>query len=172
MKNSIYALLLMTFALLSPAIPQAVAQENNGCEREDVSDPPRVIYRCANGLVLEAEAAAGLELTDENGATRPAAANLSDKATLIEVEPGSGPFQILTPHAIAAVRGTAYAVDVTAEKTAVFVIRGEVVVSRRDGSDPVTLAPGEGVDVSDGQPLVVRTWGQQRVDDLLARFAR
>ncbi|MCM2472311.1 FecR domain-containing protein [Rhizobium sp. CG5] len=146
--------------------------QDASCQREDVLDPPRIVYRCPNGLVLEAEAAADLELQQQPGSTGPAAASLSGKAVLIEVAPGSGPFQILTPHAIAAVRGTIYAVDVTGEATSVFVLRGEVAVSRADGSQAVSLSPGEGVDVSAAQPLQVRVWGQPRVAGLLARFAR
>ncbi|WP_368669771.1 FecR domain-containing protein [Agrobacterium sp. a22-2] len=163
---------LLAFLALSLLVPATAMAQDAACQREQLPEPPRVIYRCPNGLVLEAEAAANLDLAEQPGQQRPAAASLSDKALLIEVEPGSGPFQILTPHAIAAVRGTAYAVDVTRDATSVFVIRGEVGVSRTDGSQAVTLRPGEGVDVSAAQPLTVKVWGQQRVESLLARFAR
>ncbi|MEM9105955.1 MAG: FecR domain-containing protein, partial [Pseudomonadota bacterium] len=96
---------------------------------------------------------------------------LSD-AVLIEVAPDSGDFQIQTPHAIAAVRGTVYVVDVSADQTDVFVVEGEVSVSRADGSDPVELTAGLGVDVLPGEPLVVRQWPEERVRNLLARFGR
>lgn len=172
MKSPLFVTLTASLFLSFSMQATAVAQQGNACAQENLGEPPRTVYRCANGLVIEAEAAAELGLTNAEGQPRPGAATVSENGVLIEVEPGSGPFQILTPHAIAAVRGTAYAVDVTADTTAVFVIRGEVVVSRPDGSEAVTLRPGEGADVSPAQPFTVRTWGQQRVDNLLARFGR
>ncbi|MBN9672559.1 FecR domain-containing protein [Roseibium aggregatum] len=148
------------------------AQQAGGCVRTEASDPARVIFKCANGLVLEAEAAAVLQIQDVDGQTRPDSVDLTGRALLIEVAPGSGPFQILTPHAIAAVRGTVFIVDVGKEVTSVFVERGEVEVTRRGGSSGVTLTAGEGVDVSENTPMVTTQWGQQRVDELLARFGR
>ena len=82
------------------------------------------------------------------------------------------PLDRLTPHAIATVRGTQFAVDVDAGVTSVFVVEGSVEVSRRDGPATVLLGPGEGVDVRPGEPLVVREWPQPRVNALLARFGR
>lgn len=153
-------------------ITSSSAQGITGCAQTDLTDPPRVAYECANGLVLEAEAAALLGDVTQGNAGRPASVELDGRATLIEVDPGSGAFQIQTPHAIAAVRGTEYIVDVTADMTSVFVIRGVVAVSRADGSDTVLLDPGFGVDVSDGNPLAPLRWGTARAEALLARFAR
>lgn len=162
---------LLPLAIFLSTATLAAAQDA-ACRREELSAPPRTVYHCPNGLVLEAEAAAQLGLNQAAGQSRPGSATVSDKAVLIEVEPGSGDFQILTPHAIAAVRGTAYIVDVTAATTSVFVIRGKVSVSLPDSSQAVTLGPGEGTDVTTGQPLVSRVWGQPRAARLLARFAR
>jgi hypothetical protein len=142
------------------------------CKRENLSNPSRLIYRCANGLVLEGEVAADLRLTQTPGQKRPATATISSKAVLVEVKPGSGAFQILTPQAIAAVRGTVYIVDVANGTTSVFVMRGKVSVSIPDGSQSVVLKPGEGTDVSAGQPLTPKVWGKKRASRLLARFAR
>ena len=82
-----------------------------------------------------------------------------------------GGFEVITPQAIAAVRGTKWAVDVADGKTSVFVVTGRVAVSREPGSPGVELGPGEGVDVEAGTaPLTVRKWGAPRVAALLARF--
>ncbi len=157
---------------LAAACVQGSAQDVNGCVKTDVPNPPRIVYQCANGLVFEAEAAAEIAVENAPGQVRPGAVQLTEDAVLIEVEPDSGPFQILTPHAIAAVRGTIFVVDVKQEMTSVFVVRGQVEVSRPDGSDAVTLSDGEGVEVTEDDPLTVKTWPQEKADRLLARFAR
>jgi FecR protein len=168
-KTSPFLFLLALSALVLSVSAEAV---DASCKRENLPDPPRVVYRCANGLVLEAEAAADLRLSDAPAETRPNDATIARKAVLIEVEPGSGAFQILTPQAIAAVRGTAYIVDVEAEKTSVFVMRGKVAVSKADGSETTVLQPGEGADISAGKPIISDVWGQERAKRLLSRFAR
>lgn len=156
---------------LSP-INSSLAQTVNGCEQSEVQNPPRVLYTCGNGLVLEAEAAAVLGIVNPAANGGAASADLENNAVMVEVEPGGSGFQILTPHAIAAVRGTVYFVDVTDTGTSVFVLRGEVAVSRPDGTETVLLGPGTGVDAVPGQPLDVISWQQGRIDNLLARFGR
>lgn len=150
----------------------SLAQQNNGCVRSELADPPRTVYQCASGLVLEAEAAAALGIRDAGAQTRPDVVELTGQGLLVEVEPGSGPFQIRTPQAIAAVRGTVYIVDVSDNKTSVFVTRGEVSVSRLDGSEAVVLTAGMGVEVSDDQPVAGTRWSQEKAARLLARFGR
>ena len=168
-----YYAVLAIFVLLAGALPlPTMAQTQTECAQSELGDPPRIVYRCAGGIVLEAEAAAVLGIVNSGGDNRPNDVELTSDAILIDVAPASGPFQIRTPHAIAAVRGTEYIVDVTAEKTAVFVRRGEVVVSRLDGSDHVTLTVGLGADVAAGQPIVARQWPAERVNKLLDRFGR
>ena len=172
MRTEALIKLPMLACLIAMNASVAFAQAGNGCTRSAASNPPRVVYRCANGLTLEAEAAAALEISGSSDQGRPDSVRLTDKAVLIEVVPGSGPFQILTPHAIAAVRGTIYAADVNDGVTSVFVVRGEVAVSRRDGSQSVTLPAGYGVDVSADAPLVSVQWEQAKATALLARFGR
>jgi ferric-dicitrate binding protein FerR (iron transport regulator) len=115
---------------------------------------------------------------DRDGDGQLEGAEINGSAVLVTLPPRSntrrGGFQILTPHAIASVRGTIYAVDVTTAKTSVFVARGRVAVARRNApAVSVTLGPGEGVDVGDDQgPLDVRRWPQERVRSLLERFGR
>jgi len=144
----------------------------DGCTSQHVTEPARIVYKCENGLIFEAEAAAQFEglLKNENGVID--AVTVSGDAVLIELPTDNGPFQINTPHAIAAVRGTVYVVDVQPENTSVFVVRGVVAVSRKDGSQSVDLLAGDGVVMADGEPVVVKQWGAKKVADLLARFAR
>ncbi|MDH6264819.1 hypothetical protein M2360_000200 [Rhizobium sp. SG_E_25_P2] len=164
--------LLFLLALSALALSVSSEAADASCKRENLRAPARVVYRCENGLVLEAEAAADLRLSGDPAENRPVGAMIARKAVLIEVKPGSGAFQILTPQAIAAVRGTSYIVDVQLETTSVFVMRGEVAVSRADGSETVVLRPGEGADVSAGRPLTSIVWGRERAERLLSRFAR
>lgn len=149
----------------------ALAQ-SNGCEAVALVDPPRTALTCPNGVIITAEEGTVFSLEDRGPAAGPEAARLDGKALLLEVPEGSpGGFEVVTPQAIAAVRGTRWAVDVDGSKTAVLVIEGRVAVSRSADSPAVTLGPGEGVDVvPNGQPLTVRRWAAPRVAALLARF--
>jgi ferric-dicitrate binding protein FerR (iron transport regulator) len=101
--------------------------------------------------------------------------NLLRKALLLDL-PANRPeprFQVATPLAIAAVRGTKWAVDVAAGKTSVFVVRGSVMVQRPAAGSGVVLGSGDGVDVEPGTgPLTVKRWPAARVSALLARFGQ
>ena len=167
--------LLLAILLALWFAPSAFAQTETaipGCTPRQADNPPRMVFDCAGGLTLEAEAAAELGLAPGDR-SRGRTLELEDGAALIEVTPGRRrTFQIRTPHAIASVRGTVYAVDVTDDSTAVFVVRGRVRVTRRSGRAGVTLAAGEGTEVSAGKPIVARRWDAARVSALLARFGR
>jgi ferric-dicitrate binding protein FerR (iron transport regulator) len=132
------------------------------------------VWRCDNGITIVAESGARFELNDANRDGHIDSVTLSNKALLVEVpkKPGGNPFKVLTPQAIAAVRGTKWAVDAAEAKTSVFVADGRVGVTRRPGGRGVVLGPGEGVDVEASGPLTVKTWGQPRVDALMARLGR
>jgi ferric-dicitrate binding protein FerR (iron transport regulator) len=97
---------------------------------------------------------------------------LGSKALLLEVPKGRGEFKVITPQAIAAVRGTRWAVDVVENQTSVLVVNGRVAVGRRTGSRSVTLGPGEGVDVQAAGPLTVKRWPPARVAALMARLGQ
>jgi ferric-dicitrate binding protein FerR (iron transport regulator) len=97
---------------------------------------------------------------------------LESRGLLIESPPRRGMFQILTPHAIATVRGTVWAVDVSPARSSVFVREGAVDVRRRHGEETVTLRGGDGVDVDDVTGLEVKRWSAERAARLLARFGR
>ncbi|MCF4129903.1 FecR domain-containing protein [Methylobacterium sp. SyP6R] len=158
------------------AAGKAAAQ--SPCTEETRFDPPLRVLRCSDGLVLETEQGSGLRPIDRDGDGHLEGAEIGGRSVLVTLPPGPRVrregFQILTPHAIASVRGTVYAVDVTTGRTSVFVQQGRVVVARRRGADDaVTLGPGEGVDVDmDRSPLAVRRWPQERVRALLERFGR
>lgn len=158
-------------AALALALPGAAGAQTMGCTARTLSDPPRQVLDCADGLTMSAEQGAGVTLFDRNGDGKPDGVELSGKALLIDLPPGRGKgFQILTPHAIASVRGTRWAVDVGSARTSVFVERGAVAVARPRGQG-VVLRPGDGVDVdAGGAPLTVKRWAPARAAALLARL--
>src|SRR5206468_8216188 len=133
------------------------------------TDPPGQVLRCGTGLTIEAEKGAQYRVIDQNKL------EVTGRAVLVDVAPGRrGGFQVLTPHAIASVRGTLYVVDVKEEKTEtdVFVSRGKVGVRNRSTSESTTLSPGQGSDVIPDKPLDAHVWAPERVQKLMARFGR
>ena len=79
-------------------------------------------------------------------------------------------FEVRGRVAVAAARSTDFIVETTSRQTDVFVQAGAVAVAQVYGSGDVVLEPGEGVDVLRGQRLLmVKSWGQARIDDVLAR---
>lgn len=160
---------LAGLGILSPS----QAQVPPNCEATSASDPDRQVLTCAFGVIIEMEVAARMGFVDAAADATPDIIELNDGAALIEAEPGAARPQIRTPHAIAAVRGTVYVVDVTAEMTSVFVIEGEVAVTQTASElPPVLLGAGDGVDVGPGRVLDVVQWPDARADALLARFGR
>ncbi|MCK1722928.1 FecR domain-containing protein [Bradyrhizobium sp. 141] len=152
----------------------AAAQTANAGCAASISAASTQTWRCDNGITIVAENGARFELKDANRDGHIDSVELSSKALLIEVpkKPGGTPFKVLTPQAIAAVRGTRWAVDVAEAKTSVFVADGRVGVSRRARGRGVVLGPGEGVDVEGTGALTVKTWGRPRVDALMARLGQ
>jgi hypothetical protein len=141
-----------------------------GCSLvEDPHNASEKILRCGDDLTVRVARGTSYKLIQE-GQSLPTGAELDSGALMIE---GRKPFQILTPHAIAAVRGTKWAVDVKAKQSSTFVVSGSVEVRRRAGKPTVELTAGEGVDVSGGRgPLEVKRWKKKRVKALLARFGQ
>jgi ferric-dicitrate binding protein FerR (iron transport regulator) len=144
-----------------------------GCSSENPTGTAQTLH-CQGGVTIVAENGARYTLQDRAGKGRVEAVELSSKALLIEVPKKSGGnrFQVITPQAIAAVRGTKWAVDVAEKKTSVFVVNGRVAVGRRTGGHGVTLGSGEGVDVEEAGPLTVKRWPPARVSALLARLGQ
>lgn len=127
--------------------------------------------RCEGGVTIIAESGARFTLGDRDGNGRVDSVELSSKALLLEVpkKPGGHRFQVNTPQAIAAVRGTP--VDAAEGKTSVFVVNGQVRVAQRVGRG-IVLGPGEGVDVEATGPLTVKRWPRARVAALMARLGQ
>ena len=162
---------LALFACIWPAWTHA---QRGGCAITTYTDPPREVLVCAEGLTITAERGTDYRLLDRNRDRRPDAAEVRSRALLLELPSGNrrGGFQVLTPHAIASVRGTVWAVDVGTERTSVFVRAGRVTVTRPNVTEQVQLAPGQGIDVEPGRPLEVKQWSAERALHLLARFGR
>jgi hypothetical protein len=162
------------FASLFVITGIATAQPANmGCSLDNSAFTSQTL-RCEGGFTIVAENGARFTLLDRDGNGRVDSVELSGKALLLEVpkKPGGNHFEVMTPQAIAAVRGTKWAVDAAEGKTSVFVVNGRVSVARRVGSNRVVLGPGDGVDVEATGVLTVKRWPHARVAALLARLAR
>lgn len=154
-------------------IHPAGATADEACTVTRQADPVREVISCGEGLVFERETTAQITVFDRAGDAPPRAIEIEGGAILIDVVPGAQPTQIRTPHAIAAVRGTTYVVQVSATGTSVFVIEGTVEVRKRDDdAQLVQLGAGQGVEVSADEPLDVTQWEPARAARLLTRFGR
>src|SRR4051794_21610985 len=174
MRTTIVGAACIGLACLFVPIETAEAQSANmGCSTENSANGS-LIQRCEGGVTIVAENGARFTLQDRDGNGRVDSAELSSKALLLEVprKQGGNRFQVTTPQAIAAVRGTKWAVDAAEGKTSVFVVNGRVAVGRRTGSHSVTLGPGEGVDVEATGPLTIKRWPAARVSALMARLGQ
>jgi hypothetical protein len=158
-------------ALLGFAVSGGSFAQPSGCSLiDDPHNASEKILRCGEKLTVRTAPGTRYKLTTPEGQSLPTGAELDSGALMIE---GEKPFQILTPHAIAAVRGTKWAVEVKGKQSSTLVISGAVEVKRRDGKQTVTLEDGEGVDVArGGGPLEVKRWKKKRVRALLARFGQ
>ncbi|MCA6122251.1 FecR domain-containing protein [Bradyrhizobium sp. WSM 1704] len=152
----------------------AVAQTSDvKCQPVNTASTAQTL-RCDGGITITAENGAQYTLNDTNRDGRVDSVELGSQAILLEVpKVAKGKrFTVTTPQAIAAVRGTKWAVDTTAQKTSVFVVNGRVAVARRSGRQSVILGPGEGVDVEGTAPLLVKRWAPARVAALMARLGQ
>jgi len=164
----------LLFCLLSSGM--AFAQVGDGkCQPVGATGTAQTL-RCDGGITITAENGAQYTLSDTNRDGRLDSVELDSQALLLEVAkvPNGKRFTVTTPQAIAAVRGTKWAVDTTGQKTSVFVVNGRVAVRRRSPADRqnVTLGPGEGVDVEGSAPLIVKRWPLARVNALMARLGQ
>jgi ferric-dicitrate binding protein FerR (iron transport regulator) len=165
-------MLLLGALLLSDS---AIAQQGNAKCTSAGSAIFAQTLQCDGGVTIVAENGAQYTLRDSDRDGRVDTVELSSKALLLEVQgkPGRKTFRVNTPQAIAAVRGTRWAVDAAEGKTAVFVVHGRVNVGRRtSGGRSVVLGPGEGVDVEASGPLAVKRWAPARVSALMARLGQ
>lgn len=156
--------------LAGPALAQPA---NLGCTSKSTAQGTQTL-QCEQSITIVTEDGAKFELRDRNRDGHVDSVELSNKALLIEVpkKPGGNRFNVVTPQAIAAVRGTKWAVDASEGKTSVFVVEGSVNVTRPAGGGDVVLKPGDGVDVEPAGALIVKRWPPARVTALMARLGR
>jgi FecR protein len=170
LAQMVCAAILGAFVGVTAVPAQEVAA---GCASERAANAVQTL-RCRGGVIIVAEDGAKFALQDhdKNGVVN--SVDLQSKALLLDVpKQGKDRFKVTTPQAIAAVRGTKWAVDVEETRTSVLVLRGRVAVQRPTGGSQVTLGPGQGVDVDPGtSPLVVKRWPAARVAALLARLGQ
>lgn len=145
-----------------------------GCSSEHLANAALALH-CRGGVTIVAESGATFTLQSHNKNGDVDSADLQGGALLVDApkQRGKTRFEVTTPQAIAAVRGTKWAVDTKDARTSVLVLRGQVAVRRAAGPGQVLLGPGQGVDVDPGaDPLIVKRWPQPRVDALLARLGQ
>jgi hypothetical protein len=145
-----------------------------GCSSERLPNAAQIL-RCRGGVTIVAEDGAMFTLQSHNRNGEVDSVDLKSKALLVDAprQQRKSSFEVRTPQAIAAVRGTKWAVDAQEARTSVLVLKGKVGVRRPAGAGQVILAPGQGVDVDPGNgPLIVKRWPQPRVDALLARLGQ
>jgi ferric-dicitrate binding protein FerR (iron transport regulator) len=136
------------------------------------NDPSEKTLQCDDVTVTPAQGTSYRPLYKRHQHS-PSAIRLDDGALLIEFHPSArqNKFQILTPLAIAAVRGTKWAMEVSSTRTSTLVLSGTVAVTSRRLNQYVTLTEGQGVDITEGDTsLTVKQWGQARIRALLSRF--
>jgi hypothetical protein len=135
--------------------------------------PSEKMLQCGENLTVRATPGAHYQPLYKKGDPLPVGIRLNDGALLIEYHPAKPQekFQILTPLAIAAVRGTKWAMDVTKDQTSTLVVNGVVQVTNRRLNQFVVLNEGQGVDITPTDTSVVKkTWADERVRALLSRF--
>jgi ferric-dicitrate binding protein FerR (iron transport regulator) len=145
-----------------------------GCSSEQPANAAQTLH-CRGGVTIVAENGAAFTLQSHSRNGDVDSADLQGGALLVDAprQRGKNRFEVMTPQAIAAVRGTKWAVDTKETRTSVLVLRGLVAVRRPTGAGQVVLGPGQGVDVDPGtDPLIVKRWPQPRVDALLARLGQ
>jgi FecR protein len=172
-------------SLLAGASGSALAQSGACVLSPDKRNPNDLILRCGSELTIRPAPGTVYHPapTAEDGL--PASVQLDSGALLIEFHSKRRQeFQILTPQAIASVRGTKWAMEVKPGQTSTLVLLGQVAVASKDAADTVLVGPGQGVDVSaepggtrslsgnKSAPIGVKRWAPDRVKALLARFGQ
>jgi hypothetical protein len=167
--------MVVTFLAVCLPVASAPAQVNVCVLSPDKRGANDRILRCGTALTVRPAPGTLYRQIDAESSRPPGAVQLDGGALLLEFHPTKQrrDFQILTPQAIAAVRGTIWAVEVKPGQSSVLVLRGAVQVARANSAAAVVLRRGQGVDVTDaGGPLEVKRWAPERVRTLLARFSR
>jgi FecR protein len=167
------AILFLCLSLLLPL--RSPLAENGGCQlRPDRQHANDQVLVCGKALTIHSAPGTVYRPADASRDAAPASVQLDNGALLLDFHANvpHRDFQILTPLAIASVRGTRWAVEATPDRTSVLVLRGVVSVAR-PGGEFVLLERGEGVDVlPDSAPLQSKEWSPERVKALLQRFGQ
>ncbi len=173
--SNVRSLALAAGSLCIVSAGTASAQAVTNCPLQPAVSATRQILNCEAGLSIIVERGVHYRLADRNRDGHVDALVLDGKAALIDVDAGRvrGGFEVVTPQAIAAVRGTRWAVDVKRGNASVLVLRGRVAVNKISTGQGVTLGQGQGVDVDRSRfPLRVIQWGQPRINALMARLGQ
>jgi hypothetical protein len=135
--------------------------------------PSEKTLQCGDTLTVRAAQGARYQPLYKKGDPLPVGLRLNEGALLIEFHPArpQETFQILTPLAIAAVRGTKWAMEVVPGRTSTLVLSGAVAVTNRRLNQYVVLTWGQGIDITAADTsMVQRLWGERRIRALLSRF--
>jgi ferric-dicitrate binding protein FerR (iron transport regulator) len=148
--------------------------QNKACVLEPQQhDRSAKVLRCGSNVTIRSAAGTEYRIIKELTNEGAGAVRLDAGALLLKVEPRAAPrtFQILTPHAVAAVRGTTWAVEVSAVRTSTLVLSGAVRLTPRNSRRGRILRSGEGADLTSGEDsIIVKRWPAKRVEALVARF--
>ncbi len=173
-RRTLFAAILVATAFIGlPGSKFALAASGACALVANPSDPSEKILQCGQRLTVHPAHGTSYRPIYKTGRQLPAAIRLDSGALLIEFHPDSqqNEFQILTPLAIAAVRGTKWAMEVSPKRTSTLVLQGAVAVTSRRLNQYVVLTEGQGVDISEGDTtLTQKQWGEARVRALLSRF--
>jgi hypothetical protein len=161
----------------------AMAQSGICALTPDKRSPNEQILRCGSDLTITPAPGTVYRVGPAAEDGLPSSVQLDSGALLIEFHSKRRQeFQILTPQAIASVRGTKWAMEAKPGQTSTLVLLGQVAVARKDAADSVLVGPGQGVDISanvirsmsDPKPLPigVKKWAPERVKALLSRFGQ
>ncbi len=161
----------------------AMAQSGACVLTPDKRNPTDQILRCGSELTITPAPGTIYRPASVGEDGVPTSVQLDSGALLIEFHSTRRrEFQILTPQAIASVRGTKWAMEVKPGQTSTLVLLGQVTVTRKDAPEAVMVGPGQGVDIagsairsmSDAKPapVAVKKWAPDRVKALLSRFGQ
>lgn len=150
------------------AIPAAAGMSLRSGDRLITGAAALMTVTCDGGLAVMVGPATTLDLDTVAPPGTPARAGLVEGAAgfLFNRSDRRG-FEVVTPSAVAAVRGTEWAVRVTGSGTAVFVRDGTVAVAA--GTGTAMLSAGQGIDVTAGGVSgPVEPWAPARIAALAA----
>jgi hypothetical protein len=173
-RNLLAATLVATALLVAAIAGTGSARAAGVCALvPNDREPSQKMLVCGDTLTVRPAPDTRYQMLYKKGDPLPVGARLDDGALLTEFHPANPreKFQILTPLAVAAVRGTKWAMEVTATQTSTLVLAGAVMVTNRRLNQYVVLTEGKGVDISPTDTVVwPKQWGEERIRALLARF--